>query len=145
MLIYLYIKTKNYHFLKKIPKIFLRVLFKNKIRKFKYYPLVKKRTLFSLLKSPHVNKTAQEQYEFKKSHRKIIIQTKYDLKSIVIFKKLYHKIFSSELNIKLSISKLPEKKSISLLKKTYPLKTKLKLLDLIGDRKLKLRIKITFK
>ena len=145
MLIYLYIKTKNYHFLKKIPKIFLRVLFKNKIRKFKYYPLVKKRTLFSLLKSPHVNTTAQEQYEFKKSHRKIIIQTKYDLKSIVIFKKLYHKIFSSELNIKLSISKLPEKKSISLLKKTYPLKTKLKLLDLIGDRKLKLRIKITFK
>ena len=97
MLIYLYIKTKNFQSLKKFSKTFFKIFFKNKITKLKYYPLLVKRTRFSLLKSPHVNKTSQEQFEFKKSNRKIKIYTKYCLKSIFILNLLYNKLFSSDI------------------------------------------------
>ena len=132
MLIHLYIKTKNFQNLKKISKIFFKFLYKNDIQKFKYFPSIKKRTLFSLLKSPHVNKTAQEQYEIKKSHRKILIKTKYYLKSILIFKKLYSKFFSSDIKLKILSSSLLKKKNYVVFNNTYNYQNKLKVLDLVG-------------
>lgn len=137
MAIYLYIETKNFNSFKKFSKIFFRLFFKNNIRKVKYYPLVKKRTLFSLLKSPHVNKTAQEQYAFKKSHRKLFIQTRYCSKSIYLLKKIYYTLFASELKIKILYSNLYNKKSTLLLTKGYKYSDKLIKLDLIGERKIK--------
>ena len=93
MIIYLYIKTKNYHSLKKFSRILIISFLKQKIKKVKYYPLSKKRTLYSILKSPHVNKTAQEQFEFKYSHRKIVIFSKSFLKTLIIIKRYYSSIF----------------------------------------------------
>lgn len=137
MLIHLYIKTKNFQNLKKISKIFFKFLYKNNIKKFKYLPLVKKRTLFSLLKSPHVNKTAQEQYEIKKSNRKISIKTKYYLKSILILKKLYSKFFSSDIKLKILSSSLLKKNIYIYFNNTYNYKNKLKILDLVGGKQIR--------
>ena len=137
MLIHLYIKTKNFQNIKKISKIFFKFLYKNNIKKFKYLPLVKKRTLFSLLKSPHVNKTAQEQYEIKKSNRKISIKTKYYLKSILILKKLYSKFFSSDIKLKILSSSLLKKKIYIYFNNTYNYKNKLKILDLVGGKQIR--------
>ena len=150
MVIYLYIKTKNFQSLKKFSKTFFKLFFKNKIKKIKYYPLIKKRTLFSLLKSPHVNKTSQEQYEFIKSSRKIKIHTKYCLKSIFIINSLYNKIFSSDIKIKILFSTHnTHKKSFSLLRNKHIFYKKLNLLDVIGEKNLKIScnktIRRTFK
>ena len=105
MIIYLYIKTKNYHSLKKFSKILIISFLKQKIKKVKYYPLSKKRTLYSVLKSPHVNKTAQEQFEFKYSHRKIVIFSKLFLKTLIIIKRYYSSIFY-DIKIKILFSLL---------------------------------------
>ena len=137
MLIHLYIKTKNFQNLKKISKIFFKFLYKNDIKKLKYSPLVKKRTLFSLLKSPHVNKTAQEQYEIKKSHRKISIQTKYSLKSILILKNLYSRFLSSDIKLKIVSSNLLKKRKYILLNNPYNYPKKLKILNLVGDKQIR--------
>ena len=93
MTIYLFIKTKNYHSLKKFSKILILNFFKHNITKVKYYPLSKKQTLFSILKSPHVNKIAQDQFKFKYSHRKIVITTKYFLKTMLIINKYFSNMF----------------------------------------------------
>lgn len=139
MLIYLYIKTKNFQSLKQFSKTFFKIFFKNKITKLKYYPLLVKRTRFSLLKSPHVNKTSQEQFEFRKSNRKIKIHTKYCLKSIFILNLLYNKLFSSDIKIKiLFYQNNKNKKSFNLLKNKFIFYKKLNLLDIIGDRLLKI-------
>ena len=137
MLIHLYIKTKNFQNLKRISKIFFKFLYKNDIKKLKYSPLVKKRTLFSLLKSPHVNKTAQEQYEIKKSHRKISIQTKYSLKSILILKNLYSRFLSSDIKLKIVSSNLLKKRKYILLNNPYNYPKKLKILNLVGDTQIR--------
>lgn len=137
MTIYLYIETKNFNSFKKFSSIFFKLFFKNNIRKVKYYPLIKKRTLFSLLKSPHVNKTAQEQYAFKKSHRKMLIQTRYCSKSIYLLKNIYYKLFSSELKIKILYSNFYNKKIPLKLTKGYKYSDKLTRLDFIGERKIK--------
>jgi len=137
MLIHLYIKTKNFQNLKRISKIFFKFLYKNDIKKLKYSPLVKKRTLFSLLKSPHVNKTAQEQYEIKKSHRKISIQTKYSLKSILILKNLYSRFLSSDIKLKIVSSNLLKKRKYILLNNPYNYPKKLKILNLVGDKQIR--------
>lgn len=127
MIICFFIKTKNYHSLKIFSKILISKFFKFNIKKVKYYPLLKKRTLFSLLKSPHVNKTAQEQFEFKYSHRKIVIFSNNFLKILIIFKKYYSNIFS-DLKIKLLFSST----------ETYFLNNKASLtsLDIIGEKSL---------
>ena len=57
-----------------------------------------KRKVFSILKSPHVNKISQEQFEIKTYNREIIIKTKTYLKFLLMFKKLNSSFFS-DLNI----------------------------------------------
>ena len=64
----------------------------------------RKRKMFSILRSPHVNKISQEQFEFKVYKREIIIQTKNYLKFLIMFKKLNKSIFS-DLNITISLLK----------------------------------------
>ena len=131
MIIYLYIKTKNYHSLKKFSRILIISFLKQKIKKVKYYPLSRKRTLYSILKSPHVNKTAQEQFEFKYSHRKIVIFSKSFLKTLIIIKRYYSSIFY-DIKIKILFS-LSQKLLIKRKKKTK------QNLDLIGESILKFK------
>ena len=105
MVIRLIIKSKNINSILNFIKLF---------RKFyKIYKLTdsffvsnktSRRKMFSILRSPHVNKISQEQFEFKVYKREIIIQTKNYLKFLIMFKKLNKSIFS-DLNITISLLK----------------------------------------
>ena len=129
MLIYLYIKTKNHVCLKNISKTILLLLFKNYIKNIKYLPLPNKKTLFSLLKSPHVNKAAQDQFEFKYFKRKLIIFSFSSLKTLLIFKKSYSNLFHGlKIKILLIISSDIKLKSYCLKK------CKLKRYDILGEK-----------
>mgnify|MGYP001199499292 CR=1 FL=1 len=141
MLFYLYINTKNFQSLKKFSKTFFKIFFYNSIKKLKYYPLIKKRTRFSILKSPHVNKTSQEQFEFRKSYRKIKLYTPYYLKSFFLLNLLYNRFFSSDINIKIVfLLKKINKQTVHLLKNTKNFCRKLKVLDTIGETLLKQKL-----
>ena len=134
MLFYLYINTKNCQSLKKFSKTFFKFFFYNSIKKLKYYPLMRKRTRFSILKSPHVNKTSQEQFEFRKSYRKIKLYTPYYLKSFFLLNLLYNRVFSSDIKIKIVfLLKKTNKQTVNLLKNTRKFYIKLKVLDTIGE------------
>jgi len=55
---------------------------------------VKIKKKVTVLKSPHVNKTAQEQFEKRKKLVKIILTTKNPNKTIIILKKVFNTMFS---------------------------------------------------
>ena len=129
MIIYFFIKTKNYYSLKAFSRIIISKFFKYNIKKVKYYPLLKKRTLMSILKSPHINKNSQDQFEFRYSHRKIVVYSNDFLKPIIIFKKYYSNVFG-DIKIKLLFSS-----SKSCLKGNKDLKS----LDIIGENILKFK------
>jgi ribosomal protein S10 len=107
----------------------------------------KKKQLLTILKSPHVNKTAQEQFEFKISSSQFLIKpTTKSLKFLLFFKKTVSKLFpDSKIVIKLVSNKKIKSQNyketfnfnnfktnnlISLKKKIL---TKLKLLDTCGE------------
>jgi len=95
---------------------------------------MRKRTRFSILKSPHVNKTSQEQFEFRKSYRKIKLYTPYYLKSFFLLNLLYNRVFSSDIKIKIVfLLKKTNKQTVNLLKNTRKFYIKLKVLDTIGE------------
>ena len=108
MTIHLYLKSKNFRSFKNFTKVFFNICLKNKIIITKYQPLITNHSFISLLKSPHVNKTAQEQFEFKNSHRKIILNTVHLLKLLVIIKYLNSKLVS---DIKIKVLLLTTKKT----------------------------------
>ena len=103
MVIRLIIKSKNINSILNFIKLF---------RKFyKIYKLTdsffvsnktSRRKMFSILRSPHVNKISQEQFEIKIYKRELIIQTKNYLKFLIMFKKLNKSLFS-DLNITISL------------------------------------------
>ena len=103
MVIKLIIKSKNINsiinFIKFIKKFY-------KIYKLtdSFFMLNKpsKRKMFSILRSPHVNKISQEQFEIRIYKRELIIQTKNYLKFLIMFKKLNKSLFS-DLNITISL------------------------------------------
>ena len=130
MLIYFYVQTKNYNSLKMFSKLLLTYFFKNNVKNVKYSPLKKKKTIFSLLKSPHVNKTAQEQFEFKYSKRKLVISSVNFFKTLLIFKKIYSAIFF-DIKIKTVCSFGGRNKSILFINVN---KGKLFELDCLGDK-----------
>lgn len=63
-------KIKN----KKIKKIILNLEKKNNINIKKYFNIKNRKTLFTLLKSPHVNKKSREQFIYKIYNKKIEIK-----------------------------------------------------------------------
>ena len=62
-----------------------------------------KKVLFSVLKSPHVNKRAQEQFEFKLYNTKIIFYSLKYLK-MLLFLKFLSKNFFSDIRFKVSFT-----------------------------------------
>lgn len=93
MTIHLHLKTKNFQSLKIFTSILFNICSKNKINSIKYRPSQSSHSFVSLLKSPHVNKTAQEQFEFKISHRNIIFNTVHSSKLLIILRYFYSKLF----------------------------------------------------
>ena len=85
----------------------LKTLFKNKLiclLKTNELPSTKKIT--SILKSPHVNKTAQEQFEEKLFTLKITILTKKSYKTLIVLKKFLKKLFNDlKINVRHITSK----------------------------------------
>ena len=107
MVIVINITSKNYNSL-----IFYNALIKKVlntsfiISKNNYFPAyVTKKTLFSILKSPHVNKTSQEQFDFKVYKITLKIYTLEYLKMILFLNSIKNNFFSDiKSQVKLIIS-----------------------------------------
>lgn len=91
------------------PKIYLCTNYK------KRKTLIKKITI---LKSPHVNKNAQSQYEYRIFSKKLIISSHNDLKLLILLKKIKTKIFP-EIKIKIKFNFNKRKKNNLLNPKNY--------------------------
>ena len=72
----------------------------NLTKKIVFYNIKNKK--MSILKSPHVHKTAQEQFEFKLFSVKIFIETTRNLKFLTFLKKIQNTLFS-EIKLKLKL------------------------------------------
>jgi ribosomal protein S10 len=94
VIINLLITTKNKNSFKKI----LYFLKKNIKKKFNnitfYFPKKKNKKVITLLKSPHVNKTAQEQFEVKYFSIKLKIFTTKMFKFLIFLKKINNFLFA---------------------------------------------------
>ena len=82
LLKFLFLVHKKFSF-----KIGSKSLLKN------YLPVSKKRKIVTILKSPHVNKKAQEQFETRTFSQKLVIYTAYDNRFLYFLKNLKLKLF----------------------------------------------------
>jgi ribosomal protein S10 len=117
MFLYFKVSSKD----NKILKKFLRFLLKLDILPVvvKYIPKQQKRKFITILKSPHINKTAQEQFEFRYYSKEFIINSVKPLTFFLIIKKLKNLIFSGlKLEVKGSFNF--EKKNKSFLNQLNP-------------------------
>lgn len=109
MFFYIKISAKE----KKGISDFITFISKTKLFKFvtvNQIPKKKKRKFVTILKSPHVNKTAQEQFEFKFYNRQFFIFSAKPFISFFILKKIKNSTFSG---INLEIKCLFEKTKIT--------------------------------
>lgn len=103
MLFKLSLKSKNVNSLKNF--IFTLNSIENILneKSLKIKPIKKlKKVLFSILKSPHVNKTSQEQFDYVYYSSEILIFTNDYLKVLLLLKLLSNKFFSS-INMKVTV------------------------------------------
>lgn len=59
----------------------------------RYFQKKRKRKILTILKSPHVNKTAQEQFEYKEFSKQLIIYSTEYSKCLILLKKLKTNLF----------------------------------------------------
>ena len=108
--------SKNKNFLNNSFIFFVnnKFLFKDLIQS--YYQKKTKIKKFSLLKSPHVNKTAQEQFEFRVFCKNLnFYSIKKNKLFLVLFKKYKNNLFSNlKLNIKIFITNHKVKNKINI-------------------------------
>ena len=128
MFINIYVKSKNKLSLIKFLNIFKNLINNKKLKLSKtliFSQNKKINKVFTVLKSIHVNKTAQEQFEFNIFSKNIKIYTFQLLKLIIILKKLQTSFFSDiQIKINFILNKKYKKKTI--LTKINPNNTKLK-------------------
>lgn len=114
MFINIIIKSKNKNSILKFLRIFKSFSNNKKLqlaRTFIFFQNRHYKKIFTVLKSPHVNKTAQEQFEFTIYSQKIKIQTFQIIKILIVLKKIQTTFFSEiQLNIKFIIDKTQKKK-----------------------------------
>jgi ribosomal protein S10 len=108
----LFLKTKN----KKSLKNFLFFFEENNFINFhslkKKFSKTKSKTIFTILKSPHVNKKAQEQFEIKTFNLQLTILTTQIFKFLIFLKRIKNSVFS-DIHIKIKVfSSLKKQKSI---------------------------------
>ena len=152
MFINIYISSKNFSSIKNFIN-FLNVLslskpLKNKLF-LKYLKIPSSKKVFTLLKSPHVNKTAQDQFEFIIFSNKISLYSFKTSKFLYLLKKINLTLFP-DVKIKISFfnnfKKFKEKKiqafelnkfSLKMLSSklyfNHKMKSYLKLLDIYGE------------
>lgn len=95
--------SKFFNFFMKFTRI-TQFIFINKINSRK-----SKKKIITILKSPHVNKKAQEQFEFGYFKYKFNVYSPQELKLILMLKKLQKKLFT---DIKIEIKVLNSKKAV---------------------------------
>ena len=107
-MIFINFSSKNYYSLKRFTTFFMKFCKKlhlNAIILQKNAPKPKRVKKFTILKSPHVNKTAQEQFEFRLYSRQLIILSPQIFKVLVFFKRFQAALFSDiRFQIKLSFN-----------------------------------------
>ena len=105
MLLSISIYSKNLELIKNLLQFLFNLNKVNKRLRLKTYYKLKssKKTfkLFSLLKSPHVNKTAQTQFSSVIYKKQVVIYTPHIFKFLIFFKKLKRAIAGVRLTIKL--------------------------------------------
>jgi ribosomal protein S10 len=117
MFLYFKISSKDNKILKKF------LLFLSKLQMspviVKHVPKQQKRKFITILKSPHINKTAQEQFEFRHYSKEFIVNSVKPLTFFLIIKKLKNLSFSG---LKLEVKGLfnIEKKNKSFLNQLDP-------------------------
>nr|YP_010241682.1 ribosomal protein S10 [Rhizosolenia setigera]QTI82370.1 ribosomal protein S10 [Rhizosolenia setigera]WAQ70041.1 ribosomal protein S10 [Rhizosolenia setigera]WAQ70257.1 ribosomal protein S10 [Rhizosolenia setigera] len=104
MKLILNISSKNLYSLKLFNYLLIKSFFKNNNLQYYFKLLLKKKKLnfFSLLKSPHVNKTAQSQFETRTFNRTIIFKN--SVSKIILILLIIKSIYSGSFpEIKLTI------------------------------------------
>lgn len=98
MFINIYIYSKNYHSIKKVLNLFSN---KNLLKKLNltslnlsFYTQKKKKKKFTVLKSPHVNKTAQEHFNYTLYSKRIKVYSNQPFLFLILLKKLKNYTFS---------------------------------------------------
>lgn len=98
MFINIYIYSKNYHSIKKVLNLFSN---KNLLKKLNltslnlsFYTQKKKKKNFTVLKSPHVNKSAQEHFNYTIYSKRIKIYSNQPFLFLILLKKLKNYAFS---------------------------------------------------
>lgn len=117
MFFYIKASCKDQKILKKFSN-FLRKI-ETFIFVLKYSSKQKKRKFITVLKSPHVNKTAQEQFEFRFYNKQFIINSFKPLTFLFILKKLKNSSFPG-LNLKIKIGFNSHEKNINFRKLSNP-------------------------
>lgn len=116
MVIYLYISSKSLNSLKKFTKI-IKKINTTSVLKTKVLGVdkkIKQKKVMSVLKSPHVNKTAQEQFETVTYGRRILVCSYNYLLLFLLVKEISNKVFP-ELTVKLKF-KLQHRVSVNVSK-----------------------------
>ena len=134
MFFYLKISSKD----EKILKKFLRLLAKiNSLPIFlKSFPKHKKKKVVTVLKSPHVNKTAQEQFEYRLFFKHFLIRSFKPFTFLLLLKKLKNTSFPSlNLEIKGFLEKnKTQKHTLNLINPDNVMLKTMSYLDLNGNQ-----------
>ena len=97
MFINIKISSKNYKSLKSFITFFITFCETNNLNFklfLKYFKQQQKKFKFTILKSPHVNKIAQEQFEYRLFSKQIKIDSFQLLKFLILLKKIQIALFS---------------------------------------------------
>nr|YP_009495582.1 ribosomal protein S10 [Nitzschia sp. (in: diatoms)]AWQ64312.1 ribosomal protein S10 [Nitzschia sp. (in: diatoms)]BCQ06515.1 ribosomal protein S10 [Nitzschia putrida] len=117
MFFYFKVSSKDSQVLEKFVKFLLKLETSPTI--IKYFSKQKKRKFVTILKSPHVNKTAQEQFEFRFYSREFFIDSFKPLTFFLVIKRIKDLSFPGlKLEVKGLLNK--EKKNNSFLKVINP-------------------------
>jgi len=117
MFINIKISSKNYKSLKNFITFFITFCETNNLNFklfLKYFKQRQKKFNFTILKSPHVNKTAQEQFEYRIFSKQINLYSFQLIKFLIILKKIQIALFS---DIKVQIKFFYNKKKINKIKR----------------------------
>jgi ribosomal protein S10 len=120
MFISIHIYSKNYNSLLNFVKHTQKsTFFKNKLKLYNQNYFFKKTKIFTVLKSPHVNKTAQEHFEFDYYTKYFKIYSKQNLVFLLFLKSLKRHLFF-DIQFKIKIINQPQKQKIKLKNKINP-------------------------
>ena len=105
MFINIYISSRNLSSLKLFTSFIFKLVNNKKLiskTAIKSFQKKKKKKVFTVLKSPHVNKTAQTQFEYTLYKKQFTIFTNFSVK-LIYFLKYFHENIFSDIKIKIKV------------------------------------------